>query len=229
MMMDKTTALSTMVEQIPNGATIMVSGFGSSGTPFTLIDELLNQGQSQLTLIKNDANETSIGIDKLIAKGRVKKLIATHIGLNPLAMELAESNQLAVELVPQGILAERIRAAGIGVKGFLSTIGLGTDYEQLREKITIGDETVLFEPAIFADVALIHAEKADTFGNAQFNTAGVNFAPLMAMAAKLTLLECKSLVGIGQIAPPQVHMSGVVVNHVAKINHLSQDYEPIKR
>lgn len=133
-MKDKTTPIEQMIAQIPSNSSIMVGGFGSSGTPFSLINELVNQGQPGLTLIKNDTNETYIGIYKLVKAGLVKKNIATHIGLNPLVMELAESGELDVELFPQGIMAERIRCRGVGVKGFVSDIGLGTEYARAGRK-----------------------------------------------------------------------------------------------
>lgn len=228
-MKDKTTPIEQMIAKIPDNSSIMLGGFGSSGTPFSLMDELLNQGQTGLTLIKNDTNQTHIGIYKLVKAGQVSKIITTHIGLNPLVMALAESGELDVELCPQGIMAERIRCRGVGVKGFLSDIGLGTEYADTREKVTVNGGTFLFEPALGADFALIHAWTADTFGNMQFNTAGINFSPIMAMAADTTFLETKTLVAVGKIPPSRVHLSGVVVDGLACIPYLTEDYEPIKR
>jgi acetate CoA/acetoacetate CoA-transferase alpha subunit len=229
-MKNKTNSIEQMIRRIPDNSSIMLGGFGSSGSPFSLMDELMNQGQTGLTLIKNDTNETGIGIYKMVKKGQVKKIIATHIGLNPLVMEMAESGELDVELCPQGIMAERIRCRGVGVKGFVSDIGLGTEYADSREKVVVNNgETCLFEPALGADFALIHAQTADTFGNMQFNTAGINFSPIMAMAADVTLLETKTLVAVGNIPPAQVHLSGVVVDELTCIPYLTGDYDPIKR
>lgn len=228
-MKDKRRDISTAIAMIPNGASIMVSGFGSSGTPFSLIDELLNQGKTNLTIIKNDANEDGIGIDKLVKSGRVKKLYATHIGLNSMVMEMAESGELDVELIPQGIMAERIRCAGVGLPGFLSTIGLDIDYAKEKSTVEVEGETYIFEKALSADFALIRAEVADAFGNMRFNTAGINFAPLMAQAADVTLVEVKQLVNIGEINPEDVHTSGVSVDTVSQIIHLTEEYEPIRR
>lgn len=228
-MKDKRCDIARAIAKIPNGASVMVSGFGSSGTPFSLIDELINQGQKNLTIIKNDANEDGIGIYKLVKSGQVKKLIATHIGLNKLVMELAENGELDVELIPQGIMAERIRCAGVGLSGFLSTLGLEIDYAKDKSIIEVEDKKYIFEKALGADFAIVRAEIADTFGNMRFNTAGINFAPLMAQAADITMVEAKQVVGVGEINPEDVHASGVSVDYVSQIIQFTEEYAPIRR
>ena len=228
-MKDKRCDIPTVIAMIPDGASIMVSGFGSSGTPFSLIDELLNQGQTDLTIIKNDANEDGIGIYKLVKSGQVKKLYATHIGLNSMVMELAESGKLDVELIPQGIMAERIRCKGVGLPGFLSTIGLDIDYSSDKPTVEVEGESYILEKALGADFALVRAETADSFGNMRFNTAGINFAPLIAQAADITLIEAKQVVNVGEISPEDVHTSGISVDYVSQITQFTEEYDPSRR
>ncbi|MBC8345513.1 MAG: CoA transferase subunit A [Candidatus Marinimicrobia bacterium] len=228
-MKDKRCDIETAIAKIPNGASVMVSGFGSSGTPFSLIDELINQGQQDLTIIKNDANEDGIGIDKLVKSGQVKKIYATHIGLNPTVMKFAESGEMDVELIPQGIMAERIRCAGVGLPGFLSTIGFDIDYGKDKSIVEVEGEKYIFEKALSADFALVRAEIADSFGNMRFNTAGINFAPLMSQAADVTIVEAKQVVKVGEINPEDVHASGISVDIVSQIIHYTEEYDPIRR
>ncbi len=228
-MKDKRCDIETAIAKIPNGASVMVSGFGSSGTPFSLIDELINQGQKKLILIKNDANEDGIGIDKLVKSGQVKKIYATHIGLNPTVMKFAESGEMDVELIPQGIMAERIRCAGVGLSGFLSTIGLDIDYAKDKSIVEVEGEKYIFEKALSADFALVRAEVADSFGNMRFNTAGINFAPLMSQAADVTIVEAKQVVKVGEINPEDVHASGISVDCVSQIIHSTEEYNAIRR
>jgi len=228
-MKDKRCDIGTAIARISHGASVMVSGFGSSGTPFSLIDELINQGQRELTLIKNDANEDGIGIDKLVKSSQVKKLYATHIGLNTMVMKLAERGELDVELIPQGIMAERIRCAGVGVPGFLSIIGLDIEYAKDKSIVEVEGEKYIYEKALGADFAIVRAEISDSFGNMRFNTAGINFAPLMAQAADVTLVEAKQVVDIGDINPEDVHASGISVDSVSQITHFTEEYNAIWR
>lgn len=228
-MRDKRCDISTAIAQIPHGATVMVSGFGSAGTPFSLIDELINQGQQNLTIIKIDANEDGIGVYKLVKAGQVKKIIATHIGLNKLVMELTEKDQLKVDLIPQGIFAEKIRCRGVGLPGFLSTIGLDMEYGLNKPKVKLEGKTYIFEEALGADFALVRSEIADSFGNMRFKSAAINTTPLMAQAADVTIVETKKLVSIGEIKPADVHASGVSVDYVTQIMHFTAEYDPIRR
>lgn len=207
-----------MIAAIPDGARIMVGGFGPSGAPFTLIDELLRQHKRDLTLIKNDANWDGLGIAKLIEAGQVRRLISTHIGLNPTAMQLEAAGKLEVTLIPQGVLAERIRSAGAGIPAFLSPIGIGTPYAEGKPRTELDGTPYLIEPALHADFALIHAERADHAGNLQYDHAGRNFNPVMAMAATTTLVEAKQLVESGAIAPEQVHTPAVFVDAVCEFS-----------
>jgi len=149
--------------------------------------------------------------------------------LNTMVMKLAESGEMDVELIPQGIMAERIRCAGVGVAGFLSTIGLDIDYGKGKPTVEVDGEKYIFEKALGADFAIIRAEIADTFGNMRYNTAGINFAPLMAMAADITLVEAKKVVDAGEIDPEDVHASGISVDYVSQITNFTREYNAIRR
>ena len=190
---DKTTTIEAAVERIAPGATIMLSGFGVPGTPFQLIRELVRQGQGGLTLIKNDANETGMGVDHLLASGQVRRLITTHIGLNARAVAMMNAGELEVEFCAQGILAERIRAGGAGLPGILTDIGMQTELAEGKPRIEIGGVPALVETALRVDVALIHAARADVFGNLAYAATARNFAPLMAMAADVVIAEAETV------------------------------------
>jgi len=202
----------------------MVGGFGNPGTPFTLLNELVKQGQNELTIIKNDANESSIGIDKLIEKGRIKKYITSHIGLNRKLVEMMNTGQVEVEFFPQGILAEKIRVGGSGFPGFLTDIGLDTEIIKQEDIIQWQGKRVKIEPALEADFALIHAYQADTIGNLVYNKSAINFSPLMAMAANFTIAEAHSIVQTGELIPEHIHTPFAFVDSVVKANSESSDY-----
>jgi len=227
--MNKQQNLQQVISQIPSGASIMVSGFGSPGTPFTLIDELLNQGQKNLTLIKNDANESSVGIGKLIENGQVAKLITTHIGLNKTAIEMMNQNAIEVEFYPQGILAEKIRIAGSGCFGFLTDIGLDTEITDESQLIDWQGKKLKIESALNADYALIHANQSDMYGNLIYSATAINFSPLMAMAADNVIVETPDIVAAGRLKPESIHTPSVFVTSVVKLDILSTDYEIMER
>ena len=222
--MNRQQELSKAIAQIPSGATIMVGGFGSPGTPFTLLNELLRQGQDRLTLIKNDANEPGYGIAKLIEAGRVDTLLASHIGLNRQAVEQMNSGKLQVEFYPQGILAEKIRSAGAGLFGFLSDIGLETEITNPSQIIEWQGQKVKIESALPADFALIHAAKADHYGNLIYTDSAINFNPLMAMAAETTFVETLDLQTPGAFLPEQIHTPCAFVSAVIPVDR-GDEYE----
>lgn len=203
----------------------MVGGFGSPGTPFSLINELLNQGQTNLTLIKNDANESAIGVGKLIENGQVDKLITTHIGLNKTAIEMLNKNTIEVEFHPQGILAEKIRIAGSGCFGFLSDIGLDTEITDKSLLIDWQGKKLKVESALNADYALIHANQSDALGNLIYSATAINFSPLMAMAADNVIVETPNIVATGELPPETIHTPSVFVSSVVKLDTLSSEYE----
>ena len=226
---DKTTAMAEAIARIPSGATVMLSGFGVPGTPFALIQELIRQGQDNLTIIKNDANETGMGVDHLLAHGRVKRLITTHIGLNPRAVAMMNAGEIEVEFCAQGILAERIRAGGAGLKAIVTDIGRDTELAQGKPRLDIGGAPAVVELALRCDVALVHAAKADTIGNLTFAATACNFAPLMAMAADRVIAEAEAIVPLGALPPDQVHAPGPFVDHVVALDTLSEEYGVVRR
>jgi acetate CoA/acetoacetate CoA-transferase alpha subunit len=229
-MIDKTTTIEEAVAAIPDGATVMVGGFGVPGTPFTLIRELVRQGQKGLTLIKNDANEQGMGIDHLLANGQVDRLIATHIGLNPRAIALMNEGRLAVEFCGQGILAERIRCAGAGLLGFVTDVGRGTLLAKDKQTLALPDGAQgMVETALRADFALIHAERADPFGNLTYRATARNFSPLMAMAADRVIAEVETLCSLGDQDPDAVHTPGPFVDDVVPLATLSEEYAVVRR
>ncbi|WP_417434211.1 CoA transferase subunit A [Hoeflea sp.] len=227
--LDKSTAMADAVAQIPDGARIMIGGFGVPGTPFLLIEELVRQGPKKLTIIKNDANEADMGVDRLLAAGMVQRLITSHIGLNSNAIRMMNAGELEVEFVAQGILAERIRTAGAGLKGFVSDIGMGTLLAEGKQRVEVDGHTYLFEPAIEADFALVHAARADLGGNLVYEATARNFNPLMAMAAECTIAEAETIVPIGSIEPDTVHTPAPFVDHLVALTELTEVYGVVKR
>lgn len=214
--MNKTTSLEQAIAVVEDGMTLMVGGFMAVGTPELFIDALVEKGVKELTIICNDAGYPDKGVGKLIARGQVKRLIASHIGLNPEAGRLMNSGEMAVELVPQGTLAEQVRCGGHGIGGFLTPTGVGTVVEEGKQKLEIDGRTYLLELPLMADVALIEAHQADTMGNLIYRRSMRNFNPPMAMAAKTTLALVREVVEAGEMDPDLVMTPGVVVDYVVK-------------
>ena len=223
-MIDKSCRLESIRTRFKDGMTVMVGGFGVPGTPFTLIDALLEAGAADLTLIKNEANEDHMGLSKLIEAGRAKKLITSHLGLNATVIGMMNRGELEVEFYPQGILAEKIRAGGAGLYGILTDIGIDTILAQKKELITVNGQRVLIEPALRADVALIHAAVADPFGNLVYEKSARNFNPAMATAAGTVIVETERLVASGDLAPDAIHTPGGFIDHVVALDELSDEY-----
>lgn len=226
---DKRSDICEAISLIGDGASVMLGGFGVPGTPFSLIRELVRRGPRDLTVIKNDANEAGMGVDWLLENGQVAKLVTSHIGLNPTAMRLMNDGTIEVEFVPQGVLAERIRVAGAGMMGFVCDIGLGTAVADGKQRVEVEGKTGIVETALRADFALIHANKADAFGNLTFSAAARNFNPIMAMAAGRTIVEAEAIVPFGALEPENVHLTGAFVDAVVELNELPEVYGVVKR
>jgi len=201
-MIDKTCLLESIRTRFKDGMTVMVGGFGVPGTPFTLIDALLEDGASGLTLIKNEANEDHMGLSKLIEAGHAKKLITSHLGLNATVIGMMNRAEIEVEFYPQGILAEK----------------------QNKGLATVNGQRVLIEPALRADVALIHAAAADSFGNLVYEKSARNFNPAMATAAGTVIVETERLAAPGELEPDAIHTPGGFVDHVVVLDELSDAY-----
>lgn len=222
--MNKQQSIEHAIAQITSGSTIMVGGFGSPGTPYSLINELISQGQKHLTLIKNDANESGLGISKLIENGQVDKLITTHLGLNKVVIEQMNSGQLEVVFHPQGILAEKIRTAGAGSFGFLSDIGLDSEITAAEDILEWKGNQYKVEMAQTADFALLHAATADYYGNLVYQGSAMNFSPLMAMAANHVIVETAHCESPGALLPDHIHTPSIFVNDLVLLNQLSEEY-----
>ncbi|WP_088005491.1 CoA transferase subunit A [Indiicoccus explosivorum] len=212
--LDKTGTLEQAMKQFHDGSTVMFGGFGGVGNPPSLIDGIIEKGVKDLTLIGNDSGFPQIGIGKLISLGRAKKLIASHIGSNPVAGQLMIDGKMDVEFAAQGTLAERIRAGGVGLGGVLTDIGIGSMVEEGKEKVTVGGKDYLIEPALRAEVSIVYAKKADTFGNLIYDTSARNTNPLVAMAGAYTIAEAEEIVPAGELDPECIFTPGVFVDLV---------------
>jgi acetate CoA/acetoacetate CoA-transferase alpha subunit len=228
-MIDKTITLENAIRNLHDGETVMVGGFGVPGTPFTLINGVLQANVSDLTLIKNEANEDGMGLSKLIEAGCATKLITSHLGLNATVIGIMNRGELEVEFYPQGILAEKIRAGGAGLYGILTDIGIDTILAENKEVITVSGRQVIIEPALRADVALIHAAVADSFGNLVYEKSARNFNPAMATAAETVIVETELLVAPGELNANKIHTPGGFIDHVVVLDKLTDEYGILER
>jgi acetate CoA/acetoacetate CoA-transferase alpha subunit len=210
----RTISVEDAVALIPDGATLMVGGFMGVGTPERVLDELVRQRKRNLTIIVNDTAVPGRGIGKLVDAGLVARAIASHIGLNPETQRQMIAGKMAVDLVPQGTLVERIRAGGCGLGGVLTPTGIGTIVEEGKQKIEVGGRQYLLETALRADFALINAFLADYLGNLSYALTGRNFNPVMAMAADNTVVCADHIVPVGLIAPDHVVTPAPLVDYL---------------
>lgn len=214
--MNKAISAEKLSALFKDGMTIMVGGFLANGTPERIIDELIKSGVKDLTLIANDTSYPDRGCGRLIANHQVKKLIASHIGTNPMTGDQMNTGELVIEFSPQGTLAERVRAGGAGLGGVLTPTGLGTVIEEGKQKIEIDGEVFLLEKPIRADFAFIKGSVGDEFGNLIYKGTTQNFQPLMAMAADCVVAEIEEIHPIGQIPMEQIHTSGIFVDYILR-------------
>ena len=210
----KTISLHDAVAMIPDGASLLIGGFMGVGTPERVVDELVRQRKRDLTVIANDNAMPGVGIGKLVSAGLVRKTIASHIGLNPETQKKMLAGDMEVELVPQGTLIERIRAAGYGLGGILTPTGVGTVVEQGKQRIEVDGRPFLLETALRADFALVQAFLADYVGNLQYALTARNFNPVIAMAADTVIVEAENIVPVGVIAPDHVMTPAPVVDYL---------------
>ncbi|GIL05404.1 MAG: acetyl-CoA--acetoacetyl-CoA transferase subunit alpha [Betaproteobacteria bacterium] len=202
------------IARIPNGSTLMIGGFMGVGTPEGLVDELLRQDKHDLTVISNDSALPGVGIGKLVTAGAVRKLVASHIGLNPETQQRMGAGTMEVELVPQGTLIERIRAAGFGLGGILTPTGVGTVVEEGKRKLTVDGREYLLEGALHADFALVQAFVADYLGNLTYALTARNFNPVIAMAGDTVIVEAEHIVPVGMIPPDHVMTPAPLVDYL---------------
>lgn len=197
---------------VPEGAVVMVGGFMGVGSPHRLIDELVRQRRGGLTLICNDTARPGVGVGRLVDAGLVRKVIVSHIGTNSVTQQHMLDGSIEVELVPQGTLAERVRAGGFGLGGVLTPTGVGTLVAEGKRTLEVDGRCYLLETALKADFSLINARRADYFGNLEYTLTARNFNPLMAMAATMTIAEAENIVPVGMISPDSVITPGVLVH-----------------
>jgi acetate CoA/acetoacetate CoA-transferase alpha subunit len=210
----KTVALEEAVALIPHGASVMIGGFMGVGTPERLMDELVRQGKRELTVIANDTAMPGCGIGKLITAQLVGKAIVSHIGLNPETQQAMIRGDIEVDLVPQGTLIERIRAAGYGLGGILTPTGVGTDVEAGKRKIDVDGTEYLLEVPLHADFALVEAFLADYYGNLVYALTARNFNPVIAMAGKTVIVDAEHIVPVGMISPDHVVTPAPLVDYL---------------
>ena len=202
------------IQDIKDGATIMVGGFGLCGIPENLIDALARKAVKHLTIISNNAGVDDFGLGVLLRNRQVRKHIGTYVGENRLFEELVLSGELDLELVPQGTFAERIRAGGAGIPAFFTPAGVGTIMAEGKETREFNGKTYLMERALQADFSLIKAWKGDKWGNLMFRKTARNFNPMIGTAARITIAEVEHLAEVGEIAPDDVHLPSVYVKRI---------------
>ena len=210
----QTVSLERSVAMIPDGASLMIGGFMGVGTPERVIDEIVRQNKRDITVIANDTAVPSRGIGKLIAAKLVSKSIVSHIGLNPETQRQMMAGEMAVELVPQGTLIERIRAGGYGLGGILTQTGIGTSVEDGKQKIDVDGKSYLLEVALRADFALVQAFLADYLGNLSYALTARNFNPVIAMAAGTVIASADNIVPVGVISPDHIVTPAPVVDYL---------------
>lgn len=209
------------IHDLQVGVSILMGGFGLTGVPENLIHALLDKGSTDLTCISNEAGLAHFGIGRLIGQKQIAKMICSYIGENHLFEELIISGHLAVELVPQGTLAERIRCGGAGIPAFYTPAGVGTEVAEGKETREFEGKKYLLEKAITADYAFVKAWKGDTEGNLIYQGTSQNFNPVVAMAGKITIAEVEELVPAGTLDPNQIHTPGIYVHRIFQ----GQNYE----
>ena len=216
---------------IQDGSTVLIGGFGTAGIPLELIEGLIEQGAKDLTVVNNNAGNGETGLAALLKAGRVRKIICSF----PRQVDsqifdgLYRSGKLELELVPQGNLAERIRAAGAGIGAFFCPTGYGTELAKGRETREIDGKHYVLEYPIYGDVALVKAETGDRWGNLNYRMAARNFGPVMAMASKKTIATVHEIVELGALDPESIVTPGVFVKHVVKIDRIATEAGGFKK
>ena len=216
---------------VKDGSTVMIGGFGTAGIPNELIDGLIAQGAKDLVIVNNNAGNADTGLAALLKAGRVRKIICSfpRQADSYVFDELYRSGKLELELVPQGNLAERIRAAGAGVGAFFSPTGYGTELAKGKETREINGKHYVLEMPIYGDVALIRAEKGDRWGNLVYRKAARNFGPVMATAASLTVATVHEVVELGALDPENVVTPGIFVSKIVRIDRVATEAGGFKK
>lgn len=212
--MSKLINIDQVAESLHNGMVVMFGGFLGVGTPEGIIQVIIDSGVGDITLIANDTAFMDKGVGRLIVSRQVRKAIVSHIGTNPCTGKQMMANEIEVELVPQGTLAERIRCGGSGLGGFLTPTGIGTIVEAGKQKLVVAGKEYLLETPLRANIALLKAKKADKAGNLIYDKTARNFNPIIAMAADLVIVEVDEIVENGTIDPDEVMTPGILVDKI---------------
>ena len=207
-----------------SGSTLMSGGFGLCGIAENCIDALSEMNVNDLTVISNNIGNSGRGLVKILIQDKIKKAYCSYVGGNPDLEVRMLNSKVEVELVPQGTFSERIRAAGMGIRAFYTPTGYGTLIAEGKESKTF-DRPCILETALHADYAIIKAQRGDTFGNLWFKETARNFSPLMAMAAKITIVEVEELVEVGQIDPHDIHLPGLFVQRIFQGKNYKNEIE----
>lgn len=219
-MIDKFSDIGNAISVVKDGSVVMVGGFGASGEPMQLIDALLDQGARELTIVANGAGSGDVGMARLMSAGRVRKVICSFPGQKATAfLEGYRAGGIEAEILPQGTLAERIRAAGAGVAAFYTATGVGTLLTKGKPTETFNGKLCVLETALHADVALIEAWRGDRWGNLTYRSSGRNFNPIMATAASTTVVQIQHPAELGELDPESIVTPGIYVNHMVHIPH----------
>jgi len=215
-MRKKIVSMEEAISHIKDGMTIHIGGFLACGTPENIVTALIEKGVKDLTIVGNDTGFVDKGIGRLIVNNQVKKVIASHIGTNPETGRRMQAGEMEVELVPQGTLAERVRAAGYGLGGVLTPTGLGTVVQEGKSIINVDGKDYLLEKPIKADVAVLFGSKVDEQGNVICEKTTKNFNPLMATAADLVIVEALEIVPAGSLSPEHLDISRIFVDYIVE-------------
>jgi 3-oxoacid CoA-transferase subunit A len=207
-------SISETIQDIKDGSTLIVGGFGLSGIPEKTIIAIRDKGVKDLTVVSNNCGVDDWGLGLLLANKQIKKMVASYVGENKIFEQQFLSGELEVELVPQGTLAERIRAGGAGIPGFYTATGVGTPIAKGKEHKVFNGRTYILEQGIVGDFALVKAWKADPLGNLVYRKTARNFNPLAAMSGKVTIAEVEEIVEVGELDPDAIHTPGVYVQRV---------------
>lgn len=210
---------SDAIADIPDGALVVAGGFGLCGIPELCIAALRQRGTKNLTFVSNNCGVDGFGLGLLLENRQVKKMVSSYVGENREFERQYLSGELDVELVPQGTLAERLRAGGSGIPAFFTATGVGTQVAEGKEVRTFGDRSYVLEQAIVGDYALVKAHKGDRHGNLVFRRTARNFNPLCAMSGRITIAEVEELVEVGELDPDEIHTPGVFVQRVLVGKH----------
>ncbi len=218
-------SVAEALAQVTDGMTFLCGGFGLSGNPEALIRGVVERGVRDLTLVSNNAGNLGKGLAQWLRAGIVRKVICSYIGNNDELHTQMAAKRVQVEITPQGTLVERMRAAGAGIPAFYTPTGVGTEVERGKETKEIDGRRFILERALPGDVALVRAQKSDHFGNLRFWRTARNFNPVMATAAKLTIVECDQLVDNGAIDPDDVHLAGIYVHRIVHVPEHENAFE----